>query len=119
MVMAITAAVGVGSVAIAAPAAAASCTSGYICLFSDVTTGGSQLSIPSLPGSCYSLGGGWNDIASSVITNLGYAVRLRDNWDCTGQSIYLGPAAPNTINNFGWPNVPSMNDRISAIQFYV
>ncbi len=115
--LAILFAVGTATVALQSPAMAdPPCSSGYICLYSDSNGGGSQLSIPSLPGSCYSLGGGWNNIASSAVANLGYTIYLRDNWDCTGSSIRFGPAAPNYLGSFDWPYF--MNDRVSAIQFW-
>lgn len=115
----LVASIGVGATVAASPAMAdPACTNGYVCLFSDINGGGSVLSIPASYGSCYSLGGGWNNIASSVVSRAGFAIHLTDNWDCSGQYVYLGNANPNYSGSFGWPNVPSMNDRVGAIQFW-
>lgn len=105
-----------------APASAApSCSNGYICLYSDTGGNGSSFWLPDLGyGTCYSLGGGWNNVVSSFRNGMPYQVRIYDNWNCTGGRVTLGAECGGCSSSYvndlgGWPYF--FNDAASAVMF--
>lgn len=113
---------GITVFAIQSPAAAApSCSNGYVCLYQHTGGGGSSFWIPASYGTCYSLGGGWNDVVSSARNGMPFHVRLYDNWNCTGTRVTLGPECGGCSSSYvndlgGWPYF--FNDRTSSVAFY-
>lgn len=112
---------GISVFALQSPASAApSCSNGYVCLYSDTGGGGASYWIPASYGTCYSLGGGWNDITSSVRNGMPFQIRVYDNWNCTGSRVTLGAECGGCTSSYvndlgGWPYF--FNDRTSAVMF--
>jgi hypothetical protein len=113
--IALLVAVGVGSFVVAAPAAASpACADGFICLYEHEGGAGSSLWLLDQPGACYQLSAIWNDRISSVKSQIGHTVRVRDNFNCTGSYVYLNYGGyVNDLGGFPY----FFNDRVSAVQF--
>ncbi|MFS8362147.1 peptidase inhibitor family I36 protein [Streptomyces sp. CWNU-52H] len=118
----------VGAALIAAPSASAAesdCPSGQICLFKDYNYGGSMLWISRFGTSDSDLKReGFNDVASSVVNNASWSVRLYQDVYFGGKYIDVAPgqrianlsSVPIYNADGSYFGVNTFNDRISSTQ---